>query len=493
MNVSRRGFLQGCSAAIAAMSGARLHSTVFGNPEEEPNQQILITVFLRGGMDVLNLLPPISGTDRGYYEAERDDIMVPAADTLNIGSLTGPNGEIGFGLHPYAKTIASNDIAVPTRAGLDTLFSADKLAIIHATGMNEDTRSHFDAMSYIENGTPGDKSTVSGWIARHLQSAPNLPTSILMPAVAMGSSAPQSFATSPEVLAMQSTDSFGMNGYSLWKNAQRQALRRVYGQNTTMVHAAGLQALNASDLISLNASNEYTPETTATYPNSSFADQLKTIAQMVKLEMGLRMATVDLGGWDTHDAQGENGGGYFAGKIRDLSESLTAFYNDLNTSARNAPINRVTVVVMTEFGRRLRQNADRGTDHGHGGAMMVLGGEVNGGLYGNWPGLHTDQLYDNADLAVTTDYRQVLSEVLIRRHENPNLGVVFPGYTDYTPMGLVQGQDRTPNYAINSVPTAVAVKSTEAAGQTASAIMTAAGVGVAATAGLVALRNRGTE
>ena len=203
------------------------------------------------------------------------------------------------------------------------------------------------------------------------------------------------------------------------------------------------------------------------------------------------MATVDVGGWDTHDGQGDDGGGYFSGKIRDLSESLTAFYNDLNTSTRSAPINRVTVVMMSEFGRRLRQNADRGTDHGHGGAMVLMGGEVNGGLYGNWPGLLTENLYDNADLAVTTDYRRVLSEVLIRRHENPNLGVIFPEYTDYTPMGLVAGEDLTPNYDGSASPTAVSVSGTETSPSSANALMAAAGVGAAATAGLVALRSRG--
>lgn len=479
-NISRRGFLQGCSAAIAAMSGARMHSAVFGSPENEPNQQILVNIFLRGGMDVLSFLPPMGGSDRGFYESDRENIQIPTTSPLSIGSMAGPNGETPFMLHPSA-------------GGLHNVFTGGNLAIVHATGMAENTRSHFEAMNFIETGTPGDGTTTSGWIARHMQSAPNLPTSILMPSVAIGSSAPRSFATSPEVVSMESVSGFSLNTHWRWNDAQRTALRRIYAANSSMVHVTGTQALNGSDLISLNTSSDYTPSAGVTYPeNDSFANELQLVAQLIKLEVGLRMVTIDLGGWDTHDSQGDNGTGYFAGRIASLSNSLEAFFNDLNTSSRNAPINRTTVVVMSEFGRRLRQNADRGTDHGHGGAMMVMGGEVNGGLYGTWPGLDRDagQLYDNADLAVTTDYRQVLSEILIRRHENPNLGTIFPGFTNYAPLGLVQGTDLTPVYD-GRVPTAATLRQATTDSQSASKVAVAAGAGLAATAGLVALRNRG--
>ncbi|HFC12147.1 MAG TPA: DUF1501 domain-containing protein [Anaerolineae bacterium] len=482
--LSRRQFLQGCSTAIAAMSGARLHSAVFANPEAEPNQDILITVFLRGGADVLNIIPPIGGADRGHYETARQAIQVPIADALALGTSA-------FGLHPAMQ-------------GLHDLYTAGHLAIVQATGMpNTNTRSHFEAMAFMEHGTPGDNSTASGWIARHLESATNLPTNIIMPAAAIGNNAPASFATNNEVIAMNSVSNFGLTtGFSRWRDAQRVALRHLYS-GMGPVYASGLQALNASDIITLGTAGGYTPLPGVTYPANSFGGHMQTIAQMIKLQVGLRMVTVDLGGWDTHDRQGDGAGGYFAGLLATLSDGLRALFDDLNTSERANYIDRVTVVVMSEFGRRVRENADDGTDHGHGGAMFVLGGQVNGGpatargrsttdLYGTWPGLANAQLYDNADLAITTDYRQVLSELLIRRLGNPHLGYVFPGYTNYTPLGLVQGTDLAPDYG--NVPTAIDLQTT---GTTTPAlgtkVATVAGVGLAATAGLVALRNRGSD
>lgn len=471
--LTRRGFLKGCSAAIAAMSGATFQGAVFGSPEDEPNQDILITIFLRGGADVLNMLPPIGGDDRGIYELNRGDIAIPT--TGDLAAL--PIGTSSFGMHN-------------AMGALHELYGDGKLAIVQATGMHEDTRSHFEAMSMIEHGTPGAQHTVSGWMARHFESATNLPSTILMPALAMGDSAPTAFATSNEVVAMDTTDSFHLDGHWRWRDAQRAALRRLYAQDTSRIHMAGIQAMNGADLINLNAQGGYTPEAGVVYPNNSFGRHLQTIAQMVKLQLGLRMATVDLGGWDTHDGQGSDGGGYFYDLLTTLSSGLSAFYNDLNVSERANYTDRVTVVVMSEFGRRLRQNDDEGTDHGHGGAMFVLGGQVNGGLYGTWPGLETENLYDNADLEVTTDYRQVLSELLIRRLGNSNLGHVFPGYDDYAPLGVVQGEDMEPVYS--NVPTAVDLLKADTASRTAGKVATVAGVGLAATAGLVALRERET-
>ena len=187
-----------------------------------------------------------------------------------------------------------------------------------------------------------------------------------------------------------------------------------------------------------------TPTPGVEYPRSSFSTQLQALAQIIKLDVGLSIATVDLGGWDTHAEQGNRINQHFGRLVRTLSEALAAFYQDLNDSETSPRINRLTVVVQSEFGRRLRENDNRGSDHGHGNVMLVLGGEVNGGIHGKWPGLHTDQLYDGVDLDVTTDYRQVLSEILIRRLQNNRLGTVFPGLQDYTPLGIVQGKDLAP-------------------------------------------------
>ena len=165
------------------------------------------------------------------------------------------------------------------------------------------------------------------------------------------------------------------------------------------------------------------------------------------MQLGLRVATVDLGGWDTHEYQGDSGGGYLANKLAEVGTAMEAFFTDLSSVNGVDQTKRVTIVVQSEFGRSFQENASRGTDHGHGNIMLVAGGMVNGGeVYGEWPGLATEQLYDQRDLDITTDYRRVLSEILIRRQGNPNLGSIFPGYKDYAPLGIVQGADIPPDY-----------------------------------------------
>lgn len=422
--VTRREFLVGCSAAIAAMAGAKLNLTVFGSPLDEPNQQILVNIFLRGGCDALNIVFPIAGEDRGHYEAARPNLKV---GTSGVEAAIPLDSQ--FGIHPAA-------------ASLHELFQDNKLAVVLAAGLHEDTRSHFDAMEFMETGTPGYKGTSNGWIARHLSSAEGLPGNPLVPVIALGSERPTSLIGHPDTLTVSNLDRFELSyGHWKWREAQRFSLRKLY-DGIDSVKVAGLEALNALDVIELQDFSAYVPANGAVYPSGSFGDQLKSIAQIIKLQLGLQVVTVDLGGWDTHNSQGNGGGGYFAGLLQQLADGLSAFYTDLDTQYTN----RITTTVMSEFGRRLRQNADYGTDHGHGGVMLVMGGEVNGGLFGQWPGLHNNQLYDGADLAVTTDYRRVLSEILIRRFGNPKLGIVFPGYQEYSPLGIVQGTDIPPDY-----------------------------------------------
>ena len=430
---SRRGFLVGCSSAIAAMAGAQMNRVVFGNPEAEPNQNILVVIFLRGGCDALSVITPLGGADRGYYEAARDSLQLPTTGENKLLQL----GSSNLGLHP--------------RAGhLYDLFNDNKLALIPATGMHSNTRSHFDAMQYMELGTPDSKSATSGWLTRHLKTQGTAWQDELMPVLGVGDISPTSLSGTFNKVAMSNVNDFRLDrGFSPERDFQRAALRSLYRSKNSVVHNSGLNAIDAADIVELNSIGSYTPENGADYPSGSFGDQLKLIAQMIKLQLGLQVATVDLGGWDTHENQGYGDGtsGYFSDRFEMLSQGMKAFYDDLNGSGpSNDYSNRTTVVCMSEFGRRLKENENRGTDHGHGGFMMVMGGETNGGLHGTWPGLHTDQLYDNADLAVTTDYRRILSEIVIRRFQNNNLGTIFPDYTDYTPMNLVQGADMTPNY-----------------------------------------------
>ena len=422
IQLTRRGFLVGCSGAIAAMAGARLTNVAFSAPDQATtsyNNEILVSVFLRGGWDALNVVPPLGGTDRAAYEAARDDLVLP---TSGAGALLHLDNQ--FGLHP-------------AMAPLYSLYQAGHVAVIHAVGLNNDTRSHFDAMQYIELGTPGNKSTNTGWITRHLQSATNLPPTILIPAISTGGSMPTSLLNSTEAVSMNSPSSFDFAGYWRYEYDQRLTLRRLYDGDTSL-YRAGLKTLDTVDIVESANPGTYTPANGAVYPGGSFGDQLKAIAQMIKMNIGLRVATIDLGGWDTHEYQGNAAGGYMAALLSELAQGLAAFYIDLNGSGCANYTSRLTTVVMSEFGRRLRENASHGTDHGHGSVMLAMGGAVKGGrVYGQWPGLSNALLYDGADLAVTTDYRRVLSEILTRRLGNTNLAAVFPGYTYSAPLDFV--------------------------------------------------------
>jgi uncharacterized protein (DUF1501 family) len=255
---------------------------------------------------------------------------------------------------------------------------------------------------------------------------------------------------------MNTPKDFTLNGHWRYGDWQRMALRKMY-TGDTWLHQAGLQTLDAVDVIEYASPETYTPENGAVYPSGGFGSSLQTVAQMIKMQLGMRIATIDLGGWDTHEYQGDGGTGYFAGRLAELSSGIHALMSDLSNSGGTDHSKRLTLVVMSEFGRSFRENASHGTDHGHGNVMFVAGGSVNGGkVYGQWPGLATEQLYDRRDLAITTDYRQVLSEILIRRLGNPNLGTIFPGYTGYKPIGILQGTDIEPNYeVVNSTPTPI--------------------------------------
>jgi uncharacterized protein (DUF1501 family) len=420
LTVSRRGFIVGCSAA--AFVGSRISQAVFASTPAvaaEDQGDVLVTVFLRGGWDVMNVIPPIDGADRGLYEAARPTLKVPNQGTGAALRLTDQ-----FGLHPGM-----------TR--LHELYHAQKLAIVHAVGLNVDTRSHFEAQQFIETATPGFKNTGTGWVGRHLESAGGPLNGGLLPAVAAAGSLPVTLAGAPEAVSIAAIDDFDLHAEPF----QKAALRRLY-DGDTWLHAAGTQTFQAIDTVQRASSSEYTASKNANYPNGDFGENMKTVAKLVKLGVGLRAATVDLGGWDTHEAEGDGSSGYLAGLVAELSNGLAALYTDLAESGSPTFADRLTIVVVSEFGRRLTENASHGTDHGHGSGILVLGGQVNGGrVYTSWPGLQNEQLYDHADLAVTIDYRQVLSEIVMRRLGNPQLATVFPGYVDYQPLGIVRGAD----------------------------------------------------
>ncbi len=431
-DATRRGFLMGCSAAIANLAAARFTSVAFAGVGASPQRDVLVTLFLRGGLDGLSLVMPTGGPDRAHYETARTNLKIPASGT-NAALALGAWGGNTFGLHPAA-------------GALHSLYQDRRVAFVHACGMETPSRSHFDTQFQIELGTPGVSNTGDGWLTRHFLTAPGMPDDLIIPKLAVSNTVQSAWLSDLEVVAMSNPDDFELNtGPSEWRTMQKIALRNILenpAHDGEFLHATGVEALDASTLVESLAilNGTYTPSNGAVYPSGGYGDSLKLIARMIKADLGLQAVTVDLGGWDTHNAQnGPGAGNYFHDRIAELSNGLAAFYTDLDgpPAAGTDYTSRLTVVVMSEFGRRLRENADRGTDHGHGNVITVLGNGIKGGrLYGSWPGLANDQLYDNADLAITTDYRRVLSEILIQRMANPNVNLVFPGYTFPGPMGL---------------------------------------------------------
>jgi len=402
-NNPRRQFLQGCSYAIASMAGARLTNLSFA--QDDNSSDTLVVVFLRGGWDALNVVPPLQGDDRGFYEKARPNLRI--TDLLPLNDQ--------FGLHPALGP-------------LHDLYQAGKMGIIHAVGLDHDTRSHFDAQEFIELGTPGSKNTTSGWITRHLQETG---VSSILPVVSTAGQ-PTSLLNFVPTVSVNSPSDFSQWGNDL-VGSQQNALRQMY-KGGTLLHQAGARTLDALSIVSPLTEQEYQPSNGASYNDDELGQQLKTIAQMVKLDAGLRVAAVDFGGWDTHEYETDGNGGYIGDLLGQLSSGLSNFYLDLDSGYTD----HLSVVVISEFGRRLVQNESYGTDHGHGSVMLTLGGSVNGGqVFGAWPGLHNDQLYDHADLAVTTDYRQVLSELISKRLGNSNIENIFPGFSGrYNPLGI---------------------------------------------------------
>ena len=205
------------------------------------------------------------------------------------------------------------------------------------------------------------------------------------------------------------------------------AMYSAVGQN--WLGQAGVRTIESMELLQNKAPQEYSPKQGVTY-GRDLGGRLKNLAELIKMDLGIRVATVDMGNWDTHRGQGDGGKGPFANHVQELSQGLGAFFKDLTGR-------KVTVISMSEFGRRLRENANRGTDHGHGGFLMALGDHVNGGrVFGRWPGFKSDELFERADLAVTTDYRTIVSEALTKRAGNSQISRVFPGFKMPQSLGI---------------------------------------------------------
>jgi uncharacterized protein (DUF1501 family) len=377
---------------------------------------VLVAIFLRGGIDGLSTVVPY-GEGANYYDAR------PTQRVSEPGSGFGEALDLDgfFGFHP-------------SLAPLMDIYRSGALAVVQATGSIDPSRSHFDAMQFMEYGTPGSKSTGTGWIGRHLQSAAWQNDSPFR-AVGMGAMLQSSLrneVTTP--LSLRSIGDFHLRGRSDELVRAERTLQNLYSvaaPQDMLEKQAKVVFDTVSMLGDLNP-DSYVPANGAEYPtdDEGFGQALKQVALLIKANVGLEVACVDIGGWDTHDYQGTTQG-FFANHLDVVGRGLAAFYADLQDFMPN-----ISVVTMSEFGRRVQENASEGTDHGHGNFMFLMGGGVRGGqVFSRWPGLAPENL-DDGDLEITTDYRDVLAEVISQRLGNPALDQVFPNF-QHTPLGLV--------------------------------------------------------
>jgi uncharacterized protein (DUF1501 family) len=402
--ISRRVFLKDGAFALVSLGFAPtfLTRTAFAQGRSGRTKQ-LIAIFQRGAVDGLNVVVPFGEGD--YYQA-RPSIAIPRPGS-------GDNAVIDldgfFGFNPRLQP-------------LKRFWDAHQLAIVHACGSPDTTRSHFDAQDYMETGTPGMKSTADGWLNRYLQTR-RVESATPFRAVALTGQVPRMLQGSSPALAMSQIGQFGIRAgqSSEMANASFEALYASAADR--VLNGTGREAFDAIKMLKTNDPLKYEPEHGADYPRSPFGQALKQIAQLIKANVGVEVAFADVGGWDTHVNQGA-GQGQLAGRLDDFSRSIAALVTDLGDRMEDT-----VVLTMSEFGRAVAENGNRGTDHGHGNAMMVLGGGVRGGrVHGKWPGLSREHRFEGRDLAVTTDFRDVFGEIVVRHLGVADARPIFPGY-----------------------------------------------------------------
>jgi uncharacterized protein (DUF1501 family) len=409
--LSRRVFMKNGGLALLSLgfAPAFLERTA---EAASARRRILIAIFQRGAVDGLNMVVPFG--EREYY-ASRPSIAIPRP-----GSDDGAIDLDGFfGLHPRL-------------APLKPLWDARQLAIVHASGSTDPTRSHFDAQDYMETATPGVKSTQDGWLNRYLHAREHADATPFR-AVALGGQLPRALHGAAPALAISQLAQFGIRAGQATEAMQASFESEYAAAADKVLHRTGGQAFDAVRMLKSADPTKYQPANGAEYPRTGYGEALRQIAQLVKADVGLEVAFAEAGGWDTHANQGATVG-ELARRLDDFGRGIAALTRDLGDRMAD-----VVILTMSEFGRAVAENGNRGTDHGHGNAMLVIGGQnVRGGqVYGRWPGLAREQRYDGRDLAVTTDFRSVFAEV-VRGH----LGVtdtrrIFPGFAETARIGFM--------------------------------------------------------
>jgi uncharacterized protein (DUF1501 family) len=401
MSITRRVFLKNGALAVVATTAipAFLSRAAFAAEGAMAGKKRLVVIFQRGAADGLNIVVPHG--ERAYYSM-RPTIAIRQNEAVDLDGF--------FGLHPAMSP-------------LKPLWDAKHLAIVHAAGSPDTTRSHFDAQDYMESGTPGVKSTEDGWLNRCLHTNETEKDSPFR-AIALGTSLPRILSGSVPAVAIDNVNNFSVGGRGPVASPVSNTFESMYAQSVDAVlHGTGAETFDAVKMLRSADPAKYVPAPSASYPRGRFGDSLRQVAQLLKANLGVEVAFTDIGGWDHHVNEGSSQG-QLANLLREFSQSLAAFWTDLGDLAEDT-----VVVTMSEFGRTARENGNRGTDHGHANVMFVMGGPVRGGkVYGRWPGLNEGQLYEGRDLAVTTDFREVLSETLYKHNGVKDLASVFPNF-----------------------------------------------------------------
>jgi uncharacterized protein (DUF1501 family) len=404
MKISRRYFLKNGGIAMVGMAALPSFLQRAVASTTGPAKKKMVVLFQRGAMDGLNVVVPFG--EPNYYRM-RPTIAIPQPKRSGADAALDLDGF--FGLHPSLQPILP-------------LFRSGQLAIVQAVGSPDPTRSHFDAQDYMESGTPGQKATDNGWLNRALQNMPEEKPSPFR-AVAFGPYLPRTLQGSAPAVAIADLKQFKMYGP---QQTVEGGFEAMYAQ--TVDHAmrgVGNETFEAIDQLKKINPDSYQPENGAQYPKSRFAQSLQEIAELFKADLGLEVAFLDSGGWDNHVNEG-GVQGQLSNLLKDLGQGIAAFHQDMGDRMGD-----VVFVSMSEFGRTAHENGNRGTDHGHANCMFVMGGNLKGGrVYTKWPGLNEDQLNQGRDLAVTTDYRSVLGEIISKHMGDTTLASVFPGFSN---------------------------------------------------------------
>src|SRR5579872_1709161 len=391
---TRRVFLRNSALAMVGVGSAPLWLQRTLRAGTAARKKILVAIFQRGAADGLNIVVPHG--EKAYYELRPTiGIARPGSGAESALDLDG-----FFGLHP-------------SLAPIHPLFKQGHLAIVDAVGSPDPTRSHFDAQDYMESGTPGLKATGDGWMNRAL---PKQDRGSPLRALSLGPVLPRAMRGPQPALALQSVGDFQI------RNAEAaKTFEQLYSEtHDAALQATGRETFEAIAMLQTVQKQPYQPAAGAAYPGGKFGDSLRQIAQLIKADVGVELAFADVGGWDHH----VNEPGQMANLLREFGQALTAFWTDMGDRMED-----VVLVTMSEFGRTARENGNRGTDHGHANCMFLMGGMIAGGkVHGQWPGLQREQLYENRDLALTSDFRDVLGELVARHLGNSNPQNVFPRY-----------------------------------------------------------------